>query len=77
MGFFSSIGSAISSACSSIGTDRSHNKVEDQTHQKYQNDIKNFDISFSEDHSFQDKKNAEKMKDVNSLDDVKKYFNQK
>ena len=77
MGFFSSIGSAISSACSSIGTDRCHNKVEDQTHQKYQNEIKNFDINFSDDHSVKEDRQAEKMKDVNSLDEVKKYFNQK
>ena len=73
MGFWSSI----SSALSSINSGKSHTKVEDQTHQKYQNDIKNFDISFSEDHSLEDKKQAEKMKDVSSLDDVKKYFNQK
>ena len=77
MGFWSSVSSVISSACSSIGSGNSRNKFEDQTHQKYQNDIKNFDINFSEDHSLEDDRQAEKMKDINSLDDVKKYFNQK
>lgn len=42
MGFWNSI----SSALSSINSGKSHTKVEDKTHQKYQNDIKELILVF-------------------------------
>ncbi|MCX0340135.1 hypothetical protein [Acinetobacter radioresistens] len=82
MGFFSSISSAISSACSSIGSSARQSEAEDNAeYKKYAAEIKNFKIdpkiapsASSQKSDFQLNNIQDELDDIDSLDDVKKYF---
>ena len=83
MGFWSSF-SSISSALSNLNTD----KVEDhKTYQKYHHDIKNFNIESTLQNSVNVNrgqsnptifaKNHDEIDDIETLEDVKKFFEQR
>lgn len=83
MGFWSSF-SSISSALSNLNTD----KVEDDiTYQKYHHDIKNFNIESTLKNSVNVNrgqsnptifaKNHDEIDDIETLEDVKKFFEQR
>ncbi len=83
MGFWSSVGSAISSACSSIGSFPGQEKSEeDPTYKKYAAEMRNFKLednsvkttSNVKNQDFQLNQMQDALDDIDSIDDVKKHF---
>lgn len=85
MGFWSSVGSAIGSAYSSIGSSSNQVKDEDPTYKKYTAEISNFKLedkdvknaSKTKKQEFQLHQMQDELGDIDSIDDVKKYFQEK
>lgn len=85
MGFWSSVGSAFGSACSSIGSS-SQSKVEDDaTYKKYVAEIRNFELdpklakksTNQQRDDFQLNQIQDELDDIDSIGDVKKHFQDK
>ena len=85
MGFWSSIGSAVSSACSAIGSSSNQVKEEDPTYKKYTAEMSNFKLedkdaktaSRAKKEEFQLHQMQDELGNIDSIDDVKKYFQEK
>ncbi len=86
MGFWSSVGSAISSACSPIGSLSSQSNAEDNAnYKKYAAEIRNFKLEpevtknlvNSQKRDFQLHQIQDELDNIDSIDDVKKHFQEK
>ncbi len=85
MGFWSSIGPAVSSACSAIGSSSNQVKEEDPTYKKYAAEMSNFKLEdknvktalSTKKQEFQLHQMQDELGDIDSIDDVKKHFQEK
>jgi len=86
MGFWSGVGSAFSSACSSIGSaSKSETPEEDAAYKKYAAEIRKFELdpklakkSINQQRDdFRLKQMQDALNDIDSIHDVKKHFQDK